>query len=97
VSRWIPCKRREFIRRLRVLGFDGPFSGARHQFLIQNENRLTIPSNEEYSVPQLRMMLSRDCRYSGPRYFSGGIGAIVVTPSEPSAADLFPFARDHTQ
>lgn len=57
MSRWTPCKRREFIRRLRVLGFDGPFSGARHQFLIQNENRLTIPSNEEYSVPQLRMML----------------------------------------
>ncbi len=57
MSRWIPCKRREFIRRLRVLGFDGPFSGARHQFLIQNENRLTIPSNEDYSVPQLRMML----------------------------------------
>jgi hypothetical protein len=39
------------------LGFDGPFSGARHQFLIQGEYRLTIPSNEEYSVPQLRMML----------------------------------------
>jgi len=57
MSRWIPCKRREFIRRLRALGFDGPFSGARHQFLIQNENRLAIPSNEEYSVPQLRMML----------------------------------------
>jgi predicted RNA binding protein YcfA (HicA-like mRNA interferase family) len=57
VSRWTPCKRREFIRRLRALGFDGPFSGARHQFLIQGENRLTIPSNEEFSVPQLRMML----------------------------------------
>ncbi len=57
MSRWIPCKRREFIRRLRVLGFDGPFSGARHQFLFLNEYRLTIPSNEEYSVPQLRMML----------------------------------------
>jgi hypothetical protein len=57
VSRWTPCKRREFIRCLRALGFDGPFSGARHQFLIQGENRLTIPSNEEFSVPQLRMML----------------------------------------
>jgi predicted RNA binding protein YcfA (HicA-like mRNA interferase family) len=57
VSRWTPCKRREFIRRLRALGFDGPFSGTRHQFLIQNENRLTIPSNEEFSVPQLRTML----------------------------------------
>ena len=57
MGRWTPCKRREFIRRLRVLGFDGPFSGARHQFLIQDEYRLTIPSDEEYSVPQLRMML----------------------------------------
>jgi hypothetical protein len=57
VSRWTPCKRREFIRRLRLLGFDGPFSGVRHQFLIQGEYRLTIPSNEEYSAPQLRMML----------------------------------------
>ena len=57
MSRWIPCKRREFIRRLRILGFDGPFSGARHQFLVYRENRLTIPSNEEYSVSQLKMML----------------------------------------
>lgn len=57
MSRWTPCKRREFIRRLRTLGFDGPFSGTRHQFLVYQENRLTIPSNEEYSVPQLKMML----------------------------------------
>ena len=57
MSRWTPCKRREFIRRLRLLGFDGPFSGARHQFLIHLQNRLTIPSNEEYSVPQLRLMI----------------------------------------
>jgi hypothetical protein len=42
---------------LRVLGFDGPFSGTRHQFLVKEENRLAIPSNEEFSVPQLRMML----------------------------------------
>ena len=57
MSRWTPCKRRDFIRRLRKLGFDGPFAGARHQFLVFKENRLTIPSNEEYSVPQLKMML----------------------------------------
>ena len=57
MSRWTPCKRREFIRRLRVLGFEGPFAGTRHQFLVFEQNRLTIPSNEEYSVAQLRMML----------------------------------------
>ena len=57
MSRWTPCKRREFIRRLRQLGFDGPFSGTRHQFMISEEHRLTIPSNVEYSVAQLKMMI----------------------------------------
>jgi hypothetical protein len=57
VSRWTPCSRREFIRRLRRLGFDGPFSGTRHQFMLYEGRRLAIPSNAEYSVPQLRVMI----------------------------------------
>jgi hypothetical protein len=57
VSRWTPCSRREFIRRLRQLGFDGPFSGTRHQFMLYEGRRLAIPSNAEYSVPQLRVMI----------------------------------------
>lgn len=57
MSLWVPCKRRDFIRKLRKLGFDGPFSGTRHQFLIYEQHRLAIPSNTEYSVPQLRMMV----------------------------------------
>ena len=42
---------------MRLLGFDGPFSGARHQFMVFGQHRLAIPSNQEFSVPQLRMML----------------------------------------
>ena len=57
MSRWVPCKRREFIRRLQELGFYGPFSGTRHQFMVYGQHRLAIPSNAEYSVPQLRMMI----------------------------------------
>lgn len=57
MSRWSPCKRRTFIHRLRELGFDGPFSGARHQFMVYGQHRLAIPSSTEYSVPQLRMMI----------------------------------------
>ncbi len=57
MSRWMPCKRRDFIKKLRQLGFDEPFSGTRHQFMVFDENRLTIPSNDEYSVAQLRMMI----------------------------------------
>jgi len=53
----MPCKRRDFLRRLQTLGFDGPYSGARHQFMVYGRHRLAIPSNTEYSVPQLRMMV----------------------------------------
>jgi hypothetical protein len=42
---------------MRALGFEGPFSGTRHHFLVLGYHRLAIPSNEEYSVPQLRMVL----------------------------------------
>jgi len=58
MSRWQPCKRREFIKRLRKLGFEGPYAGTRHQFMTYKEYRLTIPSNTEYSVPQLHMMIN---------------------------------------
>lgn len=57
MSRWTPCKRRDFIRKIRELGFEGPFSGTRHQFMVWQQQRLAIPSNSEYSVPQLKMML----------------------------------------
>jgi hypothetical protein len=32
-----------FIKKLRRLGFDGPFSGAKHQFIIYPGQRLAIP------------------------------------------------------
>ena len=65
MSRWVPCKRRDFIRRLKRLGFEGPFSGARHQFMVYGQHRLAIPSNAEYSVPQLRMLLQEVERIIG--------------------------------
>lgn len=57
MSQWKPCKRRDFIRRLKKLGFEGPYSGTRHQFMIYEQHRIAIPSNAEYSVPQLRFMI----------------------------------------
>jgi hypothetical protein len=57
MAAWRPLKRREFVRKLRALGFDGPFSGTRHQFMVLGQHRQTIPTNSEYSVPQIRMLL----------------------------------------
>ena len=54
---WHPLKRREFIRRLRALGLNGPFRGTRHEFLIYGQKRQTVPSNPDYSLPQVRMLL----------------------------------------
>ena len=54
---WRPLKRRDFIRKLAALGFEGPFSGTRHQFMVSGRHRQTIPTNHEYSVPQIRMLL----------------------------------------
>jgi len=58
MSRLKRCKRQEFIKRLIQIGFTGPYSGHRHQFMLFKSHRLAIPSNREYSVPQLRMMLN---------------------------------------
>ena len=67
MSRWTPCKRADFVRRLRRLGFDGPFAGSKHHFLVYGQHRLTVPSNDEYSVPQLKMMLREAERILGRR------------------------------
>ena len=57
MAAWQPLKRRDFIRKLRALGFNGPFSGTRHQFMVLSQHRQTIPTNSEYSVPQIRMLV----------------------------------------
>ncbi len=37
MPRFGPIKRRDLIRYLRVLGFEGPYSGRKHQFMIRGE------------------------------------------------------------
>ena len=44
VARLTPVSRREFVRRLASLGFDGPFSGGRHEFMVRGDRRLTLPN-----------------------------------------------------
>jgi predicted RNA binding protein YcfA (HicA-like mRNA interferase family) len=38
-----PISRANFIKKLITLGYEGPFSGGKHQFLIKGKIRLTIP------------------------------------------------------
>ena len=71
MSRWAPCNRREFMRKLRRLGFEGPFSGSHHQFMIFEKHRMAVPSNPEYSVPQLRMLLQEVAEIIGRKITAG--------------------------
>jgi len=41
---WGPISRRQLIRALRTLGFQGPFSGGRHQFMLREDLVLVIPN-----------------------------------------------------
>jgi predicted RNA binding protein YcfA (HicA-like mRNA interferase family) len=44
MSKLSPVSRRDLIRRLLALGFAGPFSGGRHEFLVRNNRRLILPN-----------------------------------------------------
>jgi predicted RNA binding protein YcfA (HicA-like mRNA interferase family) len=35
---------RELIRKLRKLGYSGPYSGGKHQFMIKGEQKIRIPN-----------------------------------------------------
>jgi predicted RNA binding protein YcfA (HicA-like mRNA interferase family) len=36
--------RKELIRKFKALGYSGPFSGGRHQFMIQGKKKIRIPN-----------------------------------------------------
>jgi predicted RNA binding protein YcfA (HicA-like mRNA interferase family) len=36
--------RRELVRKFRALGYSGPFSGGKHQFMAKGRQKLRIPN-----------------------------------------------------
>jgi len=44
VPRFGPIKRRDLIRYLHQVGFEGPYSGGKHQFMVQGDITLWIPN-----------------------------------------------------
>ena len=57
MGKWKPCKRRDFTKKLKKFGFDPPEPGGRHFYMRYKTYTLTLPSNKEYSVPQVKMLL----------------------------------------
>ena len=49
----------EFVKRMRALGFEGPFAGGKHPYVIRRDVVLTIPNphRKEISVALLSRIL----------------------------------------
>jgi predicted RNA binding protein YcfA (HicA-like mRNA interferase family) len=39
-----PVSRRNLIRRFRELGWDGPHSGGRHEYMVKDDAQIPIPN-----------------------------------------------------
>ena len=57
MANWAPCKRKDFIRKLKKLGFESPEPGGRHFYMRYESFTVTLPNNSEYSVPQVKMLV----------------------------------------
>ena len=51
-----PIKRKDLIRYLRKLGFEGPFSGGKHQFMLKDKLRLTLPNPHKQEISQALLL-----------------------------------------
>jgi hypothetical protein len=45
-----PIKRIDLIKILKKAGFDGPYAGGRHEFLIKGEIRLILPKPHQSEI-----------------------------------------------
>ena len=73
-----PIKRRELLRCLRSLGFEGPFSGGKHQFMVRGDVTVRVPNPHQGDIGK---ELSEKAT-SGERAFGAkwlGLGARFVS------------------
>ncbi|MDD3621700.1 MAG: type II toxin-antitoxin system HicA family toxin [Methanofollis sp.] len=66
-----PLSWNELIRRLRHFGFEGPYSGGKHPFMIKGDLVLTVPNphNKEISV-DLQVRILKQARISREEWIS---------------------------
>ena len=58
-----PIGRDDLILHLKRLGFEGPFSGGKHPFMIRGRRRLTLPNPHRRDIGTA--LLSRILRQAG--------------------------------
>lgn len=63
MPRFGPIKYRDLIRYLRDYGFEGPYSGGKHPFMVKGDVTITIPN--PHGVDIGRELLKRILRQAG--------------------------------
>jgi len=58
-----PVKRRDLVRHFRQLGFEGPYSGGKHQFMVRGETTIRIPNPHQADIGS--ELLARILRQAG--------------------------------
>jgi predicted RNA binding protein YcfA (HicA-like mRNA interferase family) len=58
-----PISRKDLIRALRQAGFDGPYSGSKHPFMLKGNLTLTVPNPHQSDIG--RELLTRILRQAG--------------------------------
>ena len=58
-----PIKRKDLIRYPRQIGYEGPFSGGKHQFMVKGELTLRIPNPHQSDVG--KELLTRILKQAG--------------------------------
>ena len=61
MAKLTPVSWTELVKRLRKLGFEGPYQGGKHPYLVKGDQVLTIPNlhRSEVSVDLLSRILKR--------------------------------------
>jgi predicted RNA binding protein YcfA (HicA-like mRNA interferase family) len=49
-------KRKDLIKALKKAGFEGPFAGGKHEFLVKGELRLAIPNPHQGDISKGLLM-----------------------------------------
>jgi predicted RNA binding protein YcfA (HicA-like mRNA interferase family) len=63
VPRFGSISRKDLVRYLRQLGFDGPYSGGKHQFMLKGDLALRIPNPHQGDIG--KELLARLLRQAG--------------------------------
>ena len=71
MSRLVPVSRTKLIKLLKKIGFEGPFAGSDHDFMVRGDNFVRIPNDHRREIgPNLVAEILREGAISRDEWLS---------------------------